>query len=93
VRLMLGKRQLARRTVPARAVRMLSSPPGRRQYRRGLLHREADGGYSVEPVGGPGSHLLAGLAQSNCLIVIDEEVTEVPEGDQVTVVPLLLASP
>ena len=92
VRLMLGKRRLVRRSVRARSLRSVSSPPGRRQYRRGLLHREADG-YSVEPVGGPGSHLLAGLAQSNSLIVIDEEVTEVSEGDQVTVVPLLLASP
>ena len=70
-----------------------SSGPGRRQYRRGLLHREADGSYSVEPVGGAASHLLASLSRSNCLIVIDEEVTEVSEGDQVTVVPLLLASP
>ena len=43
-------------------------------------------------MGGAGSHLLAGLAQSNCLIVIDEEVTEVSEGELVTVVPLLLAS-
>jgi len=93
VRLMLGKRRLVRRTVRATSLRTVSSPAGRRQYRRGLLHREADGGYSVEPVGGAGSHLLAGLAQANCLIVIDEEVTEVSEGEQVTVVPLLLASP
>lgn len=92
IRLMLGKRHLVRRTVTATALRSLSSPSARRQYRRGLLHREADGGYSVEPVGGSGSHLLAGLAQANCLIVIDEEVTEVSEGDQVTVIPLLLAS-
>jgi molybdopterin molybdotransferase len=92
VRLMLGKRRLVRRTVPAVSMRTISSSPGRRQYRRGLLHREADGSYSVETVGGAGSHLLAGLAQSNCLIVIDEEVTEVSEGELVTVVPLLLAS-
>jgi len=93
VRLMLGKRRLVRRTVAAACLRRMSSPAGRRQYRRGLLHREADGGYSVEPVGGAGSHLLAGLAQANCLIVVDEEVTEVSDGDQVTVIPLLLASP
>jgi len=93
IRLMLGKRRLVRRSVRARLLRSVSSPPSRRQYRRGLLHREADGGYSVEPVGGAGSHLLASLAHANCLIVIEEEVTEVPEGDQVTAVPLLLASP
>lgn len=89
IRHMLGKRQLARRTVSAVLREPLSSPAGRRQYRRGRLFRQTDGGYSVEPVGGPGSHLLASLAQANCLIVIDEEVTNVAQGDEVTVVPLL----
>ena len=91
IRLMLGKRRLLRRTITAVSRQRLTAPSGRRQYRRGLLHREADGSYSVEPVGGPGSHLLASLARSNCLIVLGEEVTEVPEGADVTVVPLLLA--
>jgi molybdopterin molybdotransferase len=91
IRLMLGKRRLDRRTVVATLKRSMSSTAGRRQYRRGLLHREDDGSYSCEPVGGSGSHLLASLARANCLIVIEEEATEVSEGDQVTVVPLLLA--
>lgn len=90
IRLMLGKRRLGRHTVTATSARKLSSPAARRQYRRGLLHREADGAYTVEPVGGPGSHLIAGLARANCLIVVDEEVTDVPEGGRVTVIPLLL---
>jgi molybdopterin molybdotransferase len=91
IRLMLGKRRLDRRTVVAAMRQRVSSPAGRRQYRRGLLHREEDGAYSCEPVGGAGSHLLASLARANCLIVIDEEVTEVSEGDHVRVIPLLLA--
>ncbi|MEN3362215.1 MAG: molybdopterin molybdotransferase [Mycobacteriales bacterium] len=91
IRLMLGKRRLDRRSVLASVRQRVSSPAGRRQYRRGLLHREEDGSYSCEPVGGAGSHLLASLARANCLIVIDEEVTEVSEGEQVRVIPLLLA--
>ncbi len=91
LRRMLGKRRLFRRTVTATALQSMSSPAGRRQYRRGLLQREADGSYVVEPVGGPGSHLIASLARSNCLIVIGEEVTEVVPGGQVTVIPMLLA--
>jgi molybdopterin molybdotransferase len=90
IRLMLGKSRIDRRTVTAIMRQHVSSPAGRRQYRRGLLHREEDGSYSCEPVGGAGSHLLASLARANCLIVIDEEVTEVSEGEPVTVVPLLL---
>jgi molybdopterin molybdotransferase len=68
------------------------SPAGKRQYRRGVLHREASGGYSVSFVGGTGSHLIASMAGSNCLVVIDEEVTEVAAGSRVTVIPLLLAN-
>jgi molybdopterin molybdotransferase len=90
IRLMLGKQRLDRRTVTARLQKRLASPAGRRQYRRGVLHRGEDGSYSCEPVGGAGSHLLAALARANCLIVLDEGITEVSEGDQVTVLPLLL---
>jgi molybdopterin molybdotransferase len=70
----------------------VESAPGVRQYRRGVLHREASGGYSVSIVGGAGSHLIASMASSNCLVVIDEEVTEVVAGSRVTVIPLLLAN-
>ena len=92
IRKLLGKRNLQRATVQAAALERIESPPGVRQYRRGVLHREATGGYSVSLVGGPGSHLIASMASSNCLVVIDEEVTEVVTGARVTVIPLLLAN-
>jgi molybdopterin molybdotransferase len=92
IRKLLGKRNLHRATVQAAALERIESPAGVRQYRRGVLHREATGGYSVSLVGGPGSHLIASMASSNCLVVIDEEVTEVVAGARVTVIPLLLAN-
>jgi molybdopterin molybdotransferase len=92
IRKLLGKRQLERSTVQAVALEDARSPSGIRQYRRGVLHREAGGGYGVSFVGGAGSHLIASLALSNCLIVIPEDVTEVAAGSQVTVMPLLLAN-
>jgi molybdopterin molybdotransferase len=92
IRKLLGKRSLGRATVQAAALERIESPAGVRQYRRGVLHREATGGYSVSLVGGPGAHLIASMAFSNCLIVIDEEVTEVVTGARVTVVPLLLSN-
>jgi molybdopterin molybdotransferase len=92
IRKLLGKRTLQRATVQAAALERIESPSGIRQYRRGVLHREATGGYSVSLVGGPGSHLIASMASSNCLVVIDEEVTEVVAGSRVTVIPLLLAN-
>jgi molybdopterin molybdotransferase len=78
--------------VQAVALESVDSPAGIRQYRRGLLHREASGGYSVSFVGGAGSHLIASLASANCLVVIAEDVTEVPAGTRVTVMPLLLSN-
>jgi molybdopterin molybdotransferase len=92
IRKMLGKRSLQRATVQAIALEGATSPHGVRQYRRGILHRETNGGYSVSFSGGPGSHLLAALALSNCLVVIPEEDTEVAAGSEVTVMPLLLSN-
>ncbi len=92
IRKLLGKRNLQRATVQAVALERVESPAGLRQYRRGVLHREATGGFSVSFVGGAGSHLIASMASSNCLVVIDEEVTEVVAGSRVTVIPLLLAN-
>jgi molybdopterin molybdotransferase len=92
IRKLLGKRNLHRATVQAVALERFDSPAGVRQYRRGVLHREATGGYSVSLIGGAGSHLIASMASANCLVIIDEEVTEVVAGSRVTVSPLLLAN-
>ncbi|MDQ6848478.1 MAG: molybdopterin molybdotransferase MoeA [Actinomycetota bacterium] len=92
IRKLLGKGNVQRAAVQAVALEQIESPSGVKQYRRGVLHREATGGYSVSLVGGAGSHLIAALASSNCLVVIDEEVTEVVSGSRVTVIPLLLSN-
>ncbi|MDQ1731297.1 MAG: molybdopterin molybdotransferase [Pseudonocardiales bacterium] len=91
IRKLLGKRNVQRQTLQAISLERIQSPQGRRQYRRGLLHREPDGRYSVSIVGGHGSHLIAAMAASNCLVVIEEDVTEVVPGSRVTVLPLMLA--
>ena len=93
IRLMLGKRQLFRRTVQAVSAQHLVSPLGYRQYVHGQVMRHPDGGYVVEPVGGGdpgGDAVLARMARANCLIVVDEDVTEVEPGGLVTVMPMLL---
>ncbi|MCV7402375.1 molybdopterin molybdotransferase MoeA [Mycobacterium fragae] len=60
----------------------LTSPPGKRQFRRGVL--DADAG-TVSGYGPPGSHHLRYLASANCLLDIAEDVTEIPPGSQVEV--------
>jgi molybdopterin molybdotransferase len=77
----LGHAAPARLRVPARLAGALTSPAGRRQYLRGRY----DHG-SVSQVGGPGSHLVAHLSRANCLVVVPEDVTELPAGAEVDVV-------
>jgi molybdopterin molybdotransferase len=90
IRLMLGKRQLFRRTVQAICAQPVYSPLGYRQYLHGQVMRHPDGGYVVEPLGDGDEAMLARMARANCLIVVDEDVTEVAAGGLVTVMPLLL---
>jgi molybdopterin molybdotransferase len=76
----LGHARPERLRVPARLAGPLRSPAGRRQFLRG---RYDDG--KVSQVGGPGSHLVAHLARANCLVVVPEDVTELPAGAEVDV--------
>ncbi len=69
----------------AEVTKPLDSPQSKRQFARG---RFLDDG-RVEPVGGgQGSHVMGGLAQADCLIVIPEGVANVNAGDTVDVVDL-----
>ncbi len=89
IRLALGKRQPMRRVVQARTVSPISSVAGRRGYLRGQLMRDQDTGeYLVQALGGsPGasSHLLATLAEANCLVVVPAEVEQIRTGEVVDV--------
>ena len=60
----------------------LISPRGKRQFRRGVLDRDAG---TVTSYGPPASHHLRWLASANCLLEIDEDVTEVAAGSPVHV--------
>jgi molybdopterin molybdotransferase len=60
----------------------LTSPRGKRQFRRGVLDPGAD---TVTGYGPPASHHLRWLASANCLLEIDEDVVEVAAGSQVQV--------
>ncbi|MFF5726571.1 gephyrin-like molybdotransferase Glp [[Kitasatospora] papulosa] len=63
----------------------LSSPSGKRQFLRGTYDAEAG---TVTPVGGPGSHLIAALAQADALIVLPEDVTSAEPGTEAEVILL-----
>lgn len=87
LRRMLGVDPISRPIVRARATAAMASPPGKRSYLRGWLAVE-QGVYTVRPVGGTGSHLIASLAAANALIVVPEQVTAVDAGSPVNVMML-----
>lgn len=89
LRLALGKRQPMRRIVRARALSPITSVAGRKGYLRGQLMRDHDTGeYLVQALGGiPGasSHLLATLAEANCLVVVPTGAEQIRTGELVDV--------
>ncbi|MET4428764.1 molybdopterin molybdotransferase [Mycolicibacterium sp. 624] len=89
IRMSLGKRQPLRRVVQARTLSPITSVAGRKGYLRGQLMRDQDTGeYLVQALGGaPGasSHLLATLAEANCLVMVPGEAEEVRTGEIVDV--------
>lgn len=67
---------------PAVLAESLTSPRGKRQFRRAILDREAG---DVTSYGPPASHHLRWLASANALLDIPEDVVEVSEGTELQV--------
>ncbi|MGZ5392130.1 MAG: molybdopterin molybdotransferase MoeA, partial [Mycobacterium sp.] len=64
----------------------LTSPRGKRQFRRGVLDTDPETGQAtVTSYGPPASHHLRWLASANCLLEIDEDVAELAGGSDVHV--------
>ena len=86
IRAARGIRNPQRRVVDARLLSPVTSAEGRKGFLRGqLLRDENNGEYLVQPLGTSGTHLLASLAEANCLITVDEDATEVAAAEQVKV--------
>lgn len=82
IRRMMGRTPYRRPMVHAVLASDLQSPPGTRQYVRGVFevtHR----GAKVTPIEGSGSHLVGSLARANALIIVGEDQTALNLGDTV----------
>lgn len=82
IRAAIGYPQVHRPVLHRRLGEALTSPAGKRQFRRGVLDEAAG---TVAPWGGPGSHLLGWLAGADAMIVIAEDQESLPAG---TLVPI-----
>ena len=82
-----GRDATARSLTTATLQAPVRSMRGKMQLVRARAEIDADG-VRVTPVGGAGSHLIAGLAQADALVVLAEGVTRVEQGEQVPVLLL-----
>ena len=60
----------------------LTSPPGKRQFRRGIFDAAAG---TVASAGPPGSHHVRWLASANCLLDIPADAAKIPAGSQLQI--------
>jgi molybdopterin molybdotransferase len=59
--------------------------PGRTEYQRGIVARNADGALEVRTTGNQGSGVLSSMVQANGLIVLHHAQGNVAPGDLVDV--------
>ncbi|EEW2165155.1 molybdopterin molybdotransferase MoeA [Escherichia coli O103] len=77
--------------LPARQRVRTASPlkksPGRLDFQRGVLQRNADGELEVTTTGHQGSHIFSSFSLGNCFIVLERERGNVEAGEWVEVEP------
>jgi molybdopterin molybdotransferase len=69
----------------ARSAATIRKKPGRTEYQRGLLTRDADGQPTVAITGSQGSGILRSMSEANCMVVLHDEQGTVQAGDMVDV--------
>jgi molybdopterin molybdotransferase len=84
IRMLQGRKDVARPNVTAIAGEPLTAPPHKRGFTRVQLSRDGDA-WVATPTGAQGSHLLTSIAFADGLAVVPEHVTEIPAGDEVLV--------
>jgi molybdopterin molybdotransferase len=59
--------------------------PGRTEYQRGILSRDAAGNHQVRLTGSQGSGILSSMSEANCMVVLHHDQGNVQAGDPVDV--------
>ncbi|HCC16613.1 MAG TPA: molybdopterin molybdotransferase [Escherichia coli] len=70
-----------------RTASRLKKTPGRLDFQRGVLHRNADGELEVTTTGHQGSHIFSSFSLGNCFIVLERDRGNVEVGEWVEVEP------
>ncbi|STK73912.1 molybdopterin biosynthesis protein [Escherichia coli] len=70
-----------------RTASRLKKTPGRLDFQRGVLQRNADGELEVTTTGHQGSHIFSSFSLGNCFIVLERDRGNVDVGEWVEVEP------
>ena len=70
---------------PATCTERLRKAPGRTEFQRGVLARDASGAWTVRPTGEQGSGILKSMSEANCFIILGDAVGNVEPGTMVDV--------
>jgi molybdopterin molybdotransferase len=74
-------------TANAISLSSLNKAPGRVEYQRGILGKDAQGRHVVRKTGAQGSGILSSMSQANCFIVLPMECAGIKAGMEVEVQP------
>ena len=83
--LMGRKEDIAAPVLKAACVSALKKAPGRTEFQRGILSRDADGVWSVRITGEQGSGILRSMSEANCFIVLQDSQGNIAPGSMVDV--------
>ena len=63
----------------------IKKAPGRTEFQRGILSRDATGQWSVRTTGDQGSGILSSMSQADCFIILPTDQGNVPAGSEVDI--------
>ncbi|MBY0574128.1 MAG: molybdopterin molybdenumtransferase MoeA, partial [Undibacterium sp.] len=69
--------------VPAIASHAIKKRLGRTEYQRGIIETNALGKLQVSTTGAQGSGVLRSMSLANCMIVLDDDMSDVAVGQEV----------
>ncbi|MBL8333284.1 MAG: molybdopterin molybdotransferase MoeA [Rubrivivax sp.] len=72
-------------TLQARSAVAIRKRPGRTEFQRGIVERDAQGQWQVRLTGSQGAGILRSLSEANALVVLGHEQGSVPAGGPVEV--------
>ena len=69
----------------AKAACVIKKRPGRADYQRGIFYRDEQGELWVKPNGKQGSGIMSSIANANCYIVLEQDASDVQQGEAVNI--------